>query len=137
MVSLGEVTAFFGLLNGMIGGTILVLPLLGLNSGYLGIPAVSIFYGMIACYTCQLIIQHLGKCTNIREAILEHFHNKHYVTVIYNLVIGGSLLGFIVNYFMLIIVQIEGFVDPSPWIGFSVFLFLIFLTIFMRLVHFG
>lgn len=54
----------------MIGGTILVIPLLGMQTGYLMIPTVAIFYGAIACYTCQLIIQHLGQSMNIREAIL-------------------------------------------------------------------
>lgn len=55
-----------GLLNGMIGGTILVLPLIGLQTGYIYIPLVSILYGAVACYTCQLMIQHLGQSLNIR-----------------------------------------------------------------------
>ena len=59
------------------------------------------------------------------------------MTVIYNLVIGGSLLGFIINYFVLIIIQIEGFINPSPWIAFCVFIFLVLLTIVMRYFHFG
>ena len=137
MITKGEVTAFLGLLNGMIGGTILILPLLGLKTGFVLIPSVSIFYGLVACYTCLLIVEHLGQSKNIREAILEHFNNKHYVTVIYNLVIGASLLGFIINYFILIIIQLEGLIPPSPWIAFFVFLFLIGLTMLMRTFHFG
>lgn len=35
MITKGEILAFLGLLNGMIGGTILVLPILGLDTGYL------------------------------------------------------------------------------------------------------
>ena len=60
MITKGEVTAFLGLLNGMIGGTILVLPLLGVKTGFTLIPIISLFYGAIACYTCQLIVEHLG-----------------------------------------------------------------------------
>ena len=51
--------------------------------------------------------------------------------------IGASLLGFIINYFILIVIQIEGFFAPSFWIGFTVYLVLIFLTLLMRYFHFG
>lgn len=60
MISKGEIFAFLGLLNGMIGGTILVLPLLAIQTGYLLIPCISILYGSISYYTCYLIVLHLG-----------------------------------------------------------------------------
>lgn len=66
MITKGEILAFLGLLNGMIGGTILVLPLLGINTGYLLIPCVSLLYGSISFYTCYLIVHHLGECKNIK-----------------------------------------------------------------------
>lgn len=121
----------------MIGGTILVLPLIGIKTGYLFIPMVSILYGSISCYTCYLISYHLGECPNIRLCILEHFNNHHLATVVYNFVIGLSLLGFLINYFHLIILQIQGFVQPSPLIPLITFLALLILTILMRSLNFG
>jgi hypothetical protein len=55
-----------GLLNGMIGGTILVLPILGLRTGYISIIMICAIMGLISCYTAYLIILHLGKAKNIK-----------------------------------------------------------------------
>lgn len=66
MFTKGEALAFLGLLNGMVGGTVLVLPLLGLETGYLLIPVVSLVYGLISWYTCYLLIIHLGQSNNIK-----------------------------------------------------------------------
>jgi hypothetical protein len=50
----------------MIGGTILVLPVLGLTAGYLLSPLLIIMMGTISLYTAYLIIVHLGKEKNIK-----------------------------------------------------------------------
>jgi amino acid permease len=70
-ISNGETV--IGLLNGMIGGTILVLPILGLRAGYISILLICAVMGAISCYTAYLIILHLGKASNIKESILNHF----------------------------------------------------------------
>lgn len=106
MVSKGEVTAFFGLLNAMVGGTVLVLPLLGLAAGSLWIVVLCVFYGLISYYTCQLIVQHLGGAPSINTAILEHFEYHHSVSVFYNLVMSLALLAVIFNYYLLVLKQI-------------------------------
>ena len=121
----------------MIGGTILVLPLLGLAAGYLWIPILCIFYGFISYYSCQLILQHLGDCPNIRTAILEHFNNRHYVTVIYNLVMSIALFAVIINYYLLVIKQMEGFFIVTPISAAILAITLFFLTTFLRSVEFG
>lgn len=56
----GNTIAILGLTNGMIGGTILVIPLIGLKTGYVMIPTIALFYGLISCYTAYLITHHLG-----------------------------------------------------------------------------
>ena len=133
----GEVIAFFGLLNAMIGGTILVLPLLALQAGYVFFPLFCIFYALISYYTCRLILQHLGDCPNIRTAILEHFNNKHYVTVIYNMVMAVAIIAVIFNYYLLIIKQFEGFLTVTPLIAFGLAGTLFILTSYLRSVHFS
>lgn len=50
-----------GLANGMIGGTILILPLLGLTTGYITSLIVCLIMGGISYYTAKLIVVHLGK----------------------------------------------------------------------------
>lgn len=60
MITKGEIVAYLGLLNGMIGGTILVLPLLGMETGYLLIPCITILFGLMSFYTCYLVVLHLG-----------------------------------------------------------------------------
>jgi hypothetical protein len=54
-----------GLLNGMIGGTILVLPIIGISTGYLTAVIVSCVLGFITYYTANLNIVHLGKSKNM------------------------------------------------------------------------
>lgn len=49
-----------GLLNGMIGGSILVLPLQGVTVGYGGVIAITLFLALICGYTAFLILKHLG-----------------------------------------------------------------------------
>jgi len=54
-----------GLLNGMIGGTILVLPLLGITVGYVSVIFITIFLTIVCGYTAYLITKHLGKAKTI------------------------------------------------------------------------
>jgi magnesium-transporting ATPase (P-type) len=121
----------------MVGGTILVLPLLGLHTGYMVIPGVTLLIALIAFYTCYLIVLHLGESRNIKEVILQHFNNRFSALVIYNFIIAISLVGVIINYYQLIIKQVEGFMNPSIYIGIAVFAILLILTIIMRYLNFG
>lgn len=50
-----------GLLNGMIGGVILILPLIGLQAGYITSIIVASILGFISYYTGNIIIIHLGR----------------------------------------------------------------------------
>jgi hypothetical protein len=70
MLTKGEVTALIALLNGMLGGTILVVPLLGMNTGYLLIPVITTAYGAMSGYCTYLLVLHLGKARTIQESIL-------------------------------------------------------------------
>lgn len=57
--------------------------------------------------------------------------------VIYNLIIGLSLAGVLINYFQLIIKQLEGFIPSTKWLGIGVMLLLIMLTLVMKYYSFG
>lgn len=56
---------------------------------------------------------------------------------IYNFIIVLSFVGIIINYFQLIIKQLEGFIPTSKFIGVGVLVFLILLTVVMRYINFG
>lgn len=55
-----------GLVNGMIGGTCLVLPLIGLKAGYITTLLVSCFTGFIGYYTASILVMHIGKSGSIK-----------------------------------------------------------------------
>ena len=50
-----------GSLNGMIGGTILVLPILGLSAGWITSIIVCSVFGFINYYTLYLSVLHFGR----------------------------------------------------------------------------
>lgn len=106
MSSKGSILAYMGLLNGMVGGTILVLPLIGLQTGYILIPIVSLIFGSISFYTCYLILTHLGEAPTLKDSVKEHFNNRKGFLVFYDLVLGGSFIGILINYFKLILNQL-------------------------------
>ena len=66
MLDRRDTIAYLGLLNGMIGGTILVLPLMATHAGYILIPFINILIASISCYTLFIIVSHLGECKNIK-----------------------------------------------------------------------
>ena len=69
MLTQGEITSIVALVNAMLGGTILVLPLLGKGTGYLLIPVIALYFGVLSGYTTYLMVIHLGECKSIKEAV--------------------------------------------------------------------
>lgn len=137
MLSQGEVIAVMSLLTGMIGGTILVLPLQGLSTGYFLIPLITILFGILSGYTTYLLALHLGQCKTMREAILEHFNGQRGYLILYNIIIIMSFLGLLINYFQLVVVQVESLIADSPWISVGCIVFMFFLTLLMRKINAG
>lgn len=48
------------LVNGMIGGFILILPVLALETGYMGTMIALIVTGILSYYSCYLCVAHIG-----------------------------------------------------------------------------
>lgn len=53
------------MINGMIGGVILVLPLLVLEAGSIGSCIVIIISGIFSYYSCMLCVKHLGSFSDL------------------------------------------------------------------------
>jgi hypothetical protein len=121
----------------MIGGTILILPLIGLATGYLMSVFVCIVIGIVSFYTAYLVVVHLGK-GNIRDWILEHFDNDERYLVGFNIImVVNGIPGYVI-YFKLICLQIESiFRADTIWVPVTVSIALLVIIFFMRIYHFG
>lgn len=122
----------------MVGGTILVLPLLGIQTGYITTIIVSFVVGYISYYTALIYIVHLGKEKDIRQALLVHFSFDEKYLKIFSFCLWLGFLPFFWEYFRLICLQIQGLTgSTSSWISFGVFVGLTLLIIFVRIFHVG
>lgn len=135
---MGNFLTILGLVNGMIGGTILVLPIMGIYTGYITTLIVCISLGYLTYYTSYLIILHLGKSQNISISVLAHFNkNQNYLTT-YNLCIWLSFIPYFFIYFRLICLQIEGLLGyHSNLIGPIVAITLTITIILVRIYNCG
>lgn len=125
-----------GLVNGMIGGTCLVLPHIGLKTGWIMTFIVCIVCSWMTYYTAYLIVLHLGKGTQIRDCILNHFNNDYKYMRGYSFIIWLSFMPYMLIYFRIICLQIEGLLGHhSDLIGPFVALALIILVVLVRIYH--
>lgn len=73
MLSLNAVVTVIALINGMIGGLILVLPILTMYSGTILSLIVILVTGFFSYYSCFLCVKHLGGHADLDQAIYYHF----------------------------------------------------------------
>jgi len=136
--TIGDTATVLGLVNGMVGGTILVLPLLGIRTGYITTMIVSLIVGYISYFTAKIYIIHLGKEKDIREAVLVHFGEDMKYVKFFSFLMWISFCPVFVDYFRLICIQIQNLLGTdSQWVGIGVLLGLIMLIITVRIYHFG
>lgn len=102
-----------GLTNGMIGGIILVMPLLALKSGWLLIAPITIISGFFSYFTCLLCLRHLRDYKNLDVAIYQHFGKKKSYKVFYDIIIIISMSVLLILYFSLICDQWAGMIGDS------------------------
>ena len=107
-MTIGTLPTLAGLINAMVGGTILVIPILAMNSGYLDWILGCLIICSISCYTAYLLVHHLGKAKNIKYLILNHFNQNTCYTVAYNIVIWFSFATAMIAYFKLFCVMLVG-----------------------------
>lgn len=102
-----------GLVNGMIGGVILVLPLLALKTGWLLILPITIFSGFVSYFTCLLCLRHLRNFKNLDVAIYHHFGKRMSYKIFYDVIIMMSMTTLLILYFNLICEQWAGIFGDS------------------------
>jgi len=93
------------LVNGMLGGVILILPVMAMQSGTVLSLLVILLTGFFSYYSCLLCLKHLGNHSDLDKAILEHFNNNKCVSITYDILVGVNLLFLLMLYFNLIVTQ--------------------------------
>ena len=127
-----------GLVNGMIGGTCLVLPQLGVTTGWITTIWVACIAGFISYYTARLIVTHLGKGKQIRDCVMAHFQNDYRYMRAYSFFMWFSFIPLLIIYFRIICLQIEGLMGfQSVWVGPGVAIFLTAVILYIRFVNIG
>ena len=96
-----------GLVNGMIGGIILVMPILALKTGTALVGPITIITGFFSYFSCLLLLRHLKNYKDLDEAVYHHFGRRKSFKNFYDItvVIGMSVL--LMLYFDLICKQWE------------------------------
>ena len=65
-MALGFFMTLVGLINAMVGGTMTIIPVLTITSGYLPLILGCLATGIFTCYTILLLVSHLGKASSVR-----------------------------------------------------------------------
>lgn len=118
------------LMNAMIGGTILVLPLMFLASGYLPALIATLLTGVINYYSCKICYDHLQEDSDLPQSIFRHTKSKLYPKL-YDTLVYVSIQLLLLLYFNLIVKQWETILMvKSPFIT-IVNAILVFLLVFL------
>jgi amino acid permease len=104
-----------GMVNGMIGGLILILPVLTLDAGWALSLAVLLVIGGLSFYSCYLCVIHMGDQPDLDWAIYRHFNGSKLVKTVYDLCVWSNLILIDMLYFELIVIQWQGLL-PSDHI---------------------
>lgn len=125
------------LMNAMIGGTILVLPLLYLQAGIISSLVATLITGLVNYYSCSVCLDHLQDNVDLPQCIHRHFGNPIYAKV-YDTCVYIYIQMILLLYFELIVIQWQTIIgSQSFWIGIVNFAVLIVLIFIMRKYHLG
>jgi amino acid permease len=94
-----------GMVNGMIGGLILILPVDALNAGYIFTLIVILITGAFSFYSCYLCVIHLGDQPDLDYTMFKHFNKSTFIKIFYDATVFSNLLFIALLYFQLITIQ--------------------------------
>ena len=128
------------MVNGMIGGLILLLPVFALDAGYIITLIVILITCVFSYYSCYLCLIHLGDQADLDYAIFRHFNGNRAVKIFYDLCVWSNLILVDMLYFGLITIQWEGLIPPHnpSWINSTVNAVVLFILVFvLKYFEFG
>lgn len=80
------------IVNGMIGGFILILPVMSLDAGWLLTLIVLLITGFVSYYSCHLCLEHTGNEADLDISIQKHFWGSRRIRIFYEICIISALL---------------------------------------------
>ena len=91
--------AIVAIVNGMIGGTILVLPVLTKTGGWALTLITILITGGVSFFSCFIAVTHLGDQSDIDKALLRHFNGSPIMKIAYDFSVFVGLLLVLLFYF--------------------------------------
>ena len=92
-------TTVVAMVNGMIGGSILVLPVVLLEVGWLTALLVIFLTGVFSFYSCYLSIIHLGDQKDLDTTLLRHFNGSKGLKIFYDFCVWSGIFLLLTLYF--------------------------------------
>lgn len=134
---MNPILGVIAMVNGMIGGLILVLPILALNGGTILSLIVILVTGFFSFYSCYLCLIHLGSHPDLDKAVFYHFWQSKTVRIFYDFMVFINLVFVLLLYFNLIVQQWEGLLLYNIANPICNAVALIILVCVLKMVHFG
>ena len=125
------------LTNAMIGGLILVLPLLTLEGGVLMTPIIILVTGFFSYYSCYICVIHLGNHEDLDKAFFHHFNQNRIIKIAYDIMVFIAILFGLIFFFDLIIQQWIGLLGNHLAIPLTNTAILFILVIILNYFHLG
>jgi amino acid permease len=91
------------MVNGMIGGSILVIPLTSMQAGWAFTIIVIALTGIFSFYSCYLSVKHLGDQKDLDSALLRHFNGSRVLKIFYDFCVWIGMILILMLYFDLIV----------------------------------
>jgi hypothetical protein len=131
-------TMVFVMVSGMVGTSCMVIPLVGLTTGWLTTLWINAVVAFFLYYTASLIITHLGKGKGMKDSILSHFNNDYKYISAYGFIIWLSFVPFIFLSTRIICLELQRYLGWGSWeLGIIFSLSMITITILARVTHFA
>jgi amino acid permease len=125
------------MVNGMIGGIILVMPILSIRTGWALIAPITIIMGFFSYFSCLLCLRHLRNYPDLDVSVLRHFDNKRGYKIFYDVIIVLGMSALLMEYFKLISDQWYSMIAENKLIPIFNAIILFPIVYIMRKFDFG
>ena len=133
---LGMGTTVISLVNGMIGGSILIIPKIALEGGWAMTLLIVVVTAFFSYFTCFVTMIHLGDQRDLDHTIQRHFNGNRPLKWLYDFSVWSGIFLAMVLYFNLIVIQWEGLVPPYEYIIYNPIINGVFLLAWVVLLKF-
>lgn len=93
------------LVNGMIGGSVLVIPVTSLEAGWFYTVIIILLTAVVSFYSCYLGVIHMGDQKDLDSALLRHFNGSKFLKLFYDFCVWIGITLLLMLYFALIVIQ--------------------------------